>query len=91
VSHELRQRLRLAEVSHGPALRQQQHGSSSSQHRAAESDVVGFSNLYSWGNGANLTLGTGERQQGSMCADSRMDPQVAKRVRVLLQLACPRV
>jgi hypothetical protein len=67
LSHELRQQLRLAEASHGPALRQQQHGgsSSSSQHRAsAESDVVGFSSLYSWGNGANFTLGTGEQQHG---------------------------
>lgn len=61
VSQELRHQLRLAEASPGPAAAAAAaagHGSSGSQ-QGGSSSVVGLSNLYSWGNGSNFTLGTG--------------------------------
>jgi hypothetical protein len=54
VSRELKQQLRLAQAGSYAAAGPERSDA------AADADVAGFSHLYSWGNGANLTLGTGK-------------------------------
>lgn len=62
VSRELRQQLRLAEGSSSATAA----AAGRAGHGATALDcVAAFSSLYSWGNGANFTLGTGEHKQGS--------------------------
>jgi hypothetical protein len=59
VSRELKQQLRLAQAGSQAAVAGATAGLEQSD-AAAAADVAGFSCLYSWGNGANLTLGTGK-------------------------------
>ncbi|WIA38637.1 hypothetical protein OEZ86_001947 [Tetradesmus obliquus] len=56
VSRELKQQLLLAQQGSSAAAAAAGPGQARA---AAEASVAGFSCLYSWGNGANLTLGTG--------------------------------
>jgi hypothetical protein len=68
VSKELKQQLLLAKQGSSAAA-----AGPKQARAAADASVSGFSCLYSWGNGANLTLGTGEdwschaEAQGQMC------------------------
>ena len=59
LSRELRQQLQVAQAGSSTAAA----GLGQAGAAVGAASLVGFSCLYSWGNGANLTLGTGERLQ----------------------------